>query len=349
MRTVYIDQTPFTIGRGEENHLQISSTGVSRVHAELQRVSGGYLLRDLGSTNGSFVNGRAIGESTLQDGDAVRIADVELTFVCSSLGQFQRMVTQPLANQRPVARDPQDRRPAAIQRTLNEALLWMAIPLRREAITELPSGAPVASISSIDEPLASTLRAAQTSRPCTASGRIQDMAWRLAAETADPAAQEVVTLLRLEHSSRVGDQALLAFQQAQAASSVRLGVHLPWEWINGVANGLAMCKRLKSHGAVISLEGFSGGVKCVEELEDCPPDYVVLAPEVVRDVTTQPRRRQRLEITQAACEAAGIGTALPSGVAAADENTCRTLGIGWAVGSRRSINDSSARALAAQC
>ncbi|MCA9236040.1 MAG: FHA domain-containing protein [Planctomycetales bacterium] len=348
LRTVSVDQTPFTIGRGEENNLQISSTGVSRVHAELKRAAGGYLLRDLGSTNGTSVNGRAVSESILQDGDAVRIAEVELTFVCSSLGRLQRMATQPLAIQQPANREGQDRGPSTVQRSLNEALLWLTIPIRRAVIADLQFGAPVASIASIDAMLASTLQAAQACRPCSASERLQDLAWLVAVEESDLAAECGVTLLRLEQSSRLSADAVIAFQQAQAASSERLGVHLPWEWVTGVANGLAICTKLKSVGAVLSLEGFSGGAQCVEELDACPPDYVVLAPEVVRDVTSQRRRWQRLEITQASCEAAGIRTVLPSGIAAADETTCHALGIGLGVGSHRPANKSSLPAVAAR-
>jgi tetratricopeptide (TPR) repeat protein len=71
-RVVTIESPRFTIGRGAENSLFVQATVVSRSHAELIRVGANYLLRDLGSTNGSFVNGDRITERMLNDGDTLR-------------------------------------------------------------------------------------------------------------------------------------------------------------------------------------------------------------------------------------------------------------------------------------
>src|SRR5215510_1516784 len=81
-RVVQIESPRFTIGRGAENSLCIPATVVSRSHAELIRVGAGYLLRDLGSTNGSFVNGARITEQMLNDGDTLRFGGngPEMTF-----------------------------------------------------------------------------------------------------------------------------------------------------------------------------------------------------------------------------------------------------------------------------
>ncbi|HEU0179690.1 MAG TPA: FHA domain-containing protein [Blastocatellia bacterium] len=69
---VHLESPRFTIGRGAENSLCVPATVVSRSHAELIRVGANYLLRDLGSTNGSFVNGDRVTERMLNDGDTLR-------------------------------------------------------------------------------------------------------------------------------------------------------------------------------------------------------------------------------------------------------------------------------------
>jgi tetratricopeptide (TPR) repeat protein len=81
-KIVPIESSRFTIGRGTENSLCIPATVVSRSHAELIRVGNDHLLRDLGSTNGSFVNGVRITEQMLNDGDVIRFGGngPELTF-----------------------------------------------------------------------------------------------------------------------------------------------------------------------------------------------------------------------------------------------------------------------------
>ncbi|MFD9796206.1 FHA domain-containing protein [Streptomyces sp. NPDC059070] len=63
---------PLRIGRDPHNGLRLSHETVSRVHAELSHQSGAWVLRDLGSTNGTSVNGRRVtGAVVVSDGDQV--------------------------------------------------------------------------------------------------------------------------------------------------------------------------------------------------------------------------------------------------------------------------------------
>ncbi|MCQ4213602.1 MULTISPECIES: FHA domain-containing protein [Streptomyces] len=67
-----VNPYPLRIGRDPANGLRLSHESVSRVHAELSRQGGMWVLRDLGSTNGTSVNGRrVIGAAVVQDGDQV--------------------------------------------------------------------------------------------------------------------------------------------------------------------------------------------------------------------------------------------------------------------------------------
>src|SRR5438093_9524981 len=74
---VRVHTTPFTIGRRPEMHLTLSCNSVSSRHAEL--VSGGDSLwvRDLKSTNGTYVNGNPIHSATeVKEGDYLQFAKV---------------------------------------------------------------------------------------------------------------------------------------------------------------------------------------------------------------------------------------------------------------------------------
>ncbi|MDT0468718.1 MULTISPECIES: DUF1707 and FHA domain-containing protein [Streptomyces] len=63
---------PLRIGRDPASGLRLSHETVSRVHAELRHQGGLWVLRDLGSTNGTSVNGRrVIGAAVVRDGDQV--------------------------------------------------------------------------------------------------------------------------------------------------------------------------------------------------------------------------------------------------------------------------------------
>jgi DNA-binding NtrC family response regulator len=63
------------IGRGEECHLRLEHPSVSREHAELLRQGPIFSLRDLGSTNGSHLNGRRTEHAVIADGDVLRFGD----------------------------------------------------------------------------------------------------------------------------------------------------------------------------------------------------------------------------------------------------------------------------------
>ena len=69
-----------TIGRLADNALQIDDGSVSSRHAEIESEAGAYHLHDLGSTNGTFVNGEQVMDAVLKHGDEVRLGIVETVF-----------------------------------------------------------------------------------------------------------------------------------------------------------------------------------------------------------------------------------------------------------------------------
>ena len=70
-----------TIGRESKNDIVIPDINVSRVHAEIrQDESGAWILTDLGSTNGTFVNGRQIKSTALHDADRIIVGTTNLEF-----------------------------------------------------------------------------------------------------------------------------------------------------------------------------------------------------------------------------------------------------------------------------
>jgi len=69
------------IGRAVENEIVIVSKKISREHACIHRDGRRSLLEDLGSTNGTFLNGeRVSGKINLRDGDQITVGDVTFTF-----------------------------------------------------------------------------------------------------------------------------------------------------------------------------------------------------------------------------------------------------------------------------
>ena len=69
------------IGRSPECEIFLDDVTVSRNHAVLIARAGGYVVEDLGSLNGTFVNRRRIDTAVLQGGDELQIGKYRMTFI----------------------------------------------------------------------------------------------------------------------------------------------------------------------------------------------------------------------------------------------------------------------------
>jgi pSer/pThr/pTyr-binding forkhead associated (FHA) protein len=69
------------VGRHPESDIFLDDITVSRRHAEFLRQSDGYLVRDVGSLNGTYVNRERIDEGKLRNGDEVQIGKFRLVFL----------------------------------------------------------------------------------------------------------------------------------------------------------------------------------------------------------------------------------------------------------------------------
>jgi len=78
-----LDKPAISIGRWQENDIALDDRWVSRYHARVRREEEQYVVEDLGSKNGTLVNGRRIaGPTALADGDEIQVTPlIALTFV----------------------------------------------------------------------------------------------------------------------------------------------------------------------------------------------------------------------------------------------------------------------------
>ncbi|MGD9986664.1 DUF3662 and FHA domain-containing protein [Pseudonocardia sp.] len=79
-RNYQLTEGTHVIGRGQESHFRLPDTGVSRRHLEISWDGQSATLSDLGSTNGTTVNGSPVQSCQLADGDMIRVGHSSLVF-----------------------------------------------------------------------------------------------------------------------------------------------------------------------------------------------------------------------------------------------------------------------------
>ena len=105
-----LTESVVNIGRRLENQLVIDDPRVSRNHAQLRAIKGRFVLFDLNSTGGTFVNGQRTSQTVLYPGDVISLAGVALIF-----GQDNPPARPDLANTSPLELDAgQNERPTAV-------------------------------------------------------------------------------------------------------------------------------------------------------------------------------------------------------------------------------------------
>lgn len=90
-----LDKGEMFVGRDLSNDIVINDPEISRRHARLFQQGNGYVLEDLGSTNGSFVNGqRLVGPNILRPGDSITFGErMSMVFESSDYDQDATMIS----------------------------------------------------------------------------------------------------------------------------------------------------------------------------------------------------------------------------------------------------------------
>lgn len=140
-----LTETQVGIGREDDSPVCLEDDLISRHHAVLIRVNGEFLLRDLNSANGTFLNGQPVKESHLKVGDRIRLGDVEL-------GYEDATVASPTEIAEPASE------PAAKPKSARRATRKSKKSVSKPKVTEDPSPAPspatVSVAAKLDRPSA---------------------------------------------------------------------------------------------------------------------------------------------------------------------------------------------------
>jgi hypothetical protein len=153
METTMLKEIPLikertTIGRKPHNDIQIDNLAISGEHAVVITILNDSFLEDLGSTNGTFVNGQSVKKHFLKNGDTIELGKYRLKFVSelpqqTSNADFEKtMILRPGATQKPAPEPAAPPAPPAVA---------VAVP-----VAAAPTASPAAATSAAMPPHMST-------------------------------------------------------------------------------------------------------------------------------------------------------------------------------------------------
>lgn len=77
----FLERTRLTIGRAASNDIRLDDPSVSKMHAQVEVVGNDHILLDLGSANGTYVNGERVSRHLLRHGDVVEVSEFQIRYV----------------------------------------------------------------------------------------------------------------------------------------------------------------------------------------------------------------------------------------------------------------------------
>lgn len=319
VRYVPVHSLPFTIGRRQDVSLTLTSPTVSGAHAELTETAGKLLLRDLQSTNGTYVNGRRVqGEVALCENDLVQFANIAFRIrrqaadgdgntvhenVCDralALVQFDKLM-----NERAVVPFFQPIVGLADGRTLGYEVLGRSRLFGLESPAEMFR---VAQQLNMQVELSSLLRA----EGVRVSGEFPEPPHLFVnthpLELVEPG---LIDSLRAVRDTNPGQKITLEIHEAAVTDS-RMMAELRAA-LDELRIGLAY-------------DDFGAGQTRLNEVAEVPPDYLKFDISLVRDIDTASRQRQQMIATLVRM-VRDLGVApLAEGIeTAAEAETCRQL------------------------
>lgn len=127
---IFLDQPVLRIGRRDDNDLVIADPSVSGSHCEIEKNASGYVLRDLGSTNGTRVNGEAVSVCGLFRNDVIHFGDVSAIIDGDDISQTRGGDTQKISRTSIVipAHQPPPKTPVDVfSKKSNSNKIWIAV------------------------------------------------------------------------------------------------------------------------------------------------------------------------------------------------------------------------------
>ncbi len=322
-----VNCSPFTVGRRPDNHLAIPSPTVSGSHAELEREGGVLRVRDLGSTNGTFVNGvRVTDQCEVNHGDLLQFAQTVFRTARDKHCTFSATLQE----------DSADRALALIQ--FDKLMTDRAVLPHFQPIVDIDNRSTLgyeilgrSRLFGLSDPRTMFMAAAVLNLEAELSRIFRTEGLRSAAELPGEA-----TLFANTHPTEISDLDLLVFsmrelREAAPTRPMILEIH------EATATRSEQMRELRAAmqdlDVRLAYDDFGAGQARLVELVEVPPDYLKFDMKLVRGLSQASSDRQRVveRLVQMTREL-GIN-ALAEGIETeADHEICKQIGFQTAQG-----------------
>lgn len=314
-----IQGTRFQIGRRNDLNLCLPRPNVSKLHAEIINTNQMLFVRDLQSTNGTYVNGRRIYQDTpLAAGDILQFADAEFRVGRSESSSIQRTIAStPDQWQWAISSINaliDDRQVIPYFQPIVEMGSWRVMGYEVLARSTLPG---------LKNPREMFQAAALLGMEAKLSELSREMGLLASEPIVPPAALFLNT-----HPSEHDGWGLI--QSLERLVSLRPNVEIVLELHEGAISDLNQMRQLRDElrrlHIRLAFDDFGAGQSRLVELTEVAPDFVKFDLGLIRDIHTSAPRQQLLEGFLKLSRDLGIVTLAEGIESAAEAETCRQLG-----------------------
>jgi EAL domain-containing protein (putative c-di-GMP-specific phosphodiesterase class I) len=331
---VLCDRFPFRIGRSEKANLVIYSNQISKMHAVIQCSGEEYCVHDLGSTNGTYVNGCRVMASPLRHGDIVHFAHKEFRF--SIVPVVDRQVNIEVDTE-PVLKEL----PSSVihgRQALQEVLLHQKVRVLFQPIIDLQSKGIVGyealgrgTHEDLSQNPAHLFRLAEQ---CGLAIQLSRLFRHIALREVNAISGPMWLFFNV-HPSEMENQDFvesLIEERAHGPGAHRAVMEVHENCVYDVPAMRRLRDRLHEMGISLAYDDFGAGQARLAELADAPPDFLKIDMKLIRGIDGAPVRQDLVGSLTEVCARLGIRV-LAEGIETDEEAACcRRLGCHWAQG-----------------
>jgi EAL domain-containing protein (putative c-di-GMP-specific phosphodiesterase class I) len=338
LRRRALEPLPFRVGRLPELSLSLASDSVSKEHAELFLRGATLHVRDLGSRNGTFVNGELVTESPLQDGDIVHFAQVEFRVGRQEIDDGAEKGLDPPTASFSISDKDLPRHFVEGARELPELLEQRLVTSVFQPIVSLPAINVVGyeALGRGRHPRLPTapLELFEVAKGVGAEAELSQVFRQTALDLVTSRAQLPAVFLNV-HAAELDKPRLVldAIEARRRAPHLRLTLEIHERALADLESVDTLCTQLRRSRIGIAYDDFGAGQARLLELAEVPPTYLKFDMSFIRGIDQAPVSRKSLVTSLVSVARDLLVQTVAEGVeTAAEADVCMRIGFTHAQG-----------------